>query len=196
MIEERITPLRRRMIEDMTVRHFASKTQHDYIRAVVKLARFLGGSPDTATNEDLRRFQLHLTENRAGAPIINSTVSALRFFFSVTLDRADATRHLTFVHEPRKLPDRPQPRGGRAPVGGGARRQIQGGAQRRLWRRPARLRSGLAKGLGHRQQAHDAPCRARQGRQGSLRDALATVAGAFARLVAHRAAASLAVSRA
>jgi site-specific recombinase XerD len=104
MIEERISPLRRRMIEDMTVRHFTSKTQHDYITAVMKLARFLGGSPDTATNEDLRRFQLHLTENRAGAPIINSTVSALRFFFSVTLDRADATRHLTFVHEPRKLP--------------------------------------------------------------------------------------------
>jgi site-specific recombinase XerD len=70
----------------------------------MKLTRFLGRSPDTATNEDLRRFQLHLTENRAGAPIINSTVSALRFFFTVTLGRADAARHLTFVHEPRKLP--------------------------------------------------------------------------------------------
>ena len=54
------------MIEDMSVRHFASKTQHDYIRTVMKLTRFLGRSPDTATNEDLRRFQLHLTENRAG----------------------------------------------------------------------------------------------------------------------------------
>jgi hypothetical protein len=104
MTEECITPLRRRMIEDMSVRHFASKTQHDYIRTVMKLTRFLGRSPDTATNEDLRRFQLHLTENRAGAPIINSTVSALRFFFTVTLGRADAARHLTFVHEPRKLP--------------------------------------------------------------------------------------------
>ena len=70
MTKECISPLRRRMIEDMTVRHFASKTQHDYIRAVTKLARFFGGSPDTATNEDLRRFQLHLTENRAGAPRI------------------------------------------------------------------------------------------------------------------------------
>ena len=70
----------------------------------MKLTRFLGRSPDTATNEDLRRFQLHLTENRAGAPIINSTVSALRFFFTVTLGRADAARHLRFVHEPRKLP--------------------------------------------------------------------------------------------
>ena len=104
MTEESIAPLRRRMIEDMSVRHFASKTQHDYIRAVVNLARFIGRSPDTATNEDLRRFQLHLTENGAGISLINSTVSALRFFFTVTLDRADAARHLTVVHQPRKLP--------------------------------------------------------------------------------------------
>ena len=104
MTEESITPLRRHMIEDMSVRHFASKAQHDYTRTVLKLTSYLGRSPDTATNEDLRRFQLHLTENRAGAAIINSTVSALRFFFTVTLGRADAARHLTFVHEPRKLP--------------------------------------------------------------------------------------------
>jgi integrase/recombinase XerD len=104
MTEEGNNSLRRRMIEDMSVRHFASKTQHDYIRAVVNLAKFLGRSPDTATNEDLRRFQLHLTENGAGTPLINSTVSALRFFFTVTLDRADAARHLTVVHQPRKLP--------------------------------------------------------------------------------------------
>jgi site-specific recombinase XerD len=92
------------MIEDMTVRHFTSKTQHDYIRLVANLARFLGRSPDTATPEDLRRFQLHLTRSHAGAPISNSTISALRFFFSVTLDRADAARHLTTVNVPRKLP--------------------------------------------------------------------------------------------
>jgi len=104
MTEQSISPLRRRMIEDMSVRHFASKTQHDYVSAVVKLARFIGRSPDAATNEDLRRFQLHLTENGAGTPLINSTVSALRFFFTVTLDRPDASRHLTSVHQPRKLP--------------------------------------------------------------------------------------------
>src|ERR1700721_2215549 len=101
MTEESISPLRRRMIEDMRVRHFAAKPQHDFIRVGVNLARFIGRSPDTATDEDLRRFQLHLTENGAGVPIINSTVSALRFFFTVTLGRADAARHLTFVHEPR-----------------------------------------------------------------------------------------------
>lgn len=104
MTEEYISPLRRRMIEDMTVRNFAPKTQHDYIRAVTKLARFLGRSPGTATAEDLRRFQLHLTGNGVGAPTINFTVTVLRFFFTMTLDRADAIKHLTFVPEPRKIP--------------------------------------------------------------------------------------------
>ena len=194
MTEECITPLRRRMIEDMSVRHFASKTQHDYIRTVMKLTRFLGRSPDTATNEDLRRFQLHLTENRAGAPIINSTVSALRFFFTVTLGRADAARHLTFVHEPRKLPVVLSPEEvarllEAAPgVKYKAALSVAYGAGLRV--------SEVAKSLGYRQQAHDAARRAGQGRQGSSRDALPTVAGTFARLVAHRATTSLAVSRA
>jgi len=104
MSDECISPLRRRMIEDMTVRKFTLKTQNDYIRVVKNFTIFLGRSPDTASNEDLRLFQLHLSENRVGAPTINFTISALRFFFTVTLDRADAVRHLTFVHEPRKLP--------------------------------------------------------------------------------------------
>ena len=104
MTKECITPLRRRMIEDMTVRHLASETQRNYIRAVKTLASFLGRSPDTATAEDLRLFQLHLNETHVRPPTINNTVTALRFFFGVTLDRAEATRHLTFVHEPRKLP--------------------------------------------------------------------------------------------
>jgi integrase/recombinase XerD len=104
MTDECISPLRQRMIEDMSLRHFGEKTQKDYIRAVKNLTAFLQRSPDTASNEDLRLFQLQLAENRVGAPTMNSTVSALRFFFTVTLDRADAVRHLTFVHEPRKLP--------------------------------------------------------------------------------------------
>src|SRR5882762_3560866 len=104
MTDKTIGPLQQRMIEDMSLRHFGEKTQKDYIRAVKNLTIFLGRSPDTASNEDLRLFQLHLAENRVGAPTMNSTVSALRFFFTVTLDRADAVRHLTFVHEPRKLP--------------------------------------------------------------------------------------------
>jgi len=104
MSDECISPLRRRMIEDMTVRKFTLKTQNGYIRVVKKFAIFLGRSPDTASNEDLRLFQPHRCENRVGAPTINATISALRFFFTVTLDRADAIKPLTFVPEPRKIP--------------------------------------------------------------------------------------------
>jgi integrase/recombinase XerD len=101
---ESISPLRRRMIEDMTVRTFVEKTQKDYIRHVKGLTSFLGRSPDTAMAEDLRRYQLHLTESGVRPPSINGTVSALRFFFSVTLDRPEVTKLLTFVAEPRKIP--------------------------------------------------------------------------------------------
>ena len=99
-----VSPLRRRMIEDMTVRNFAAATQRDYIRGVKTLADFLGRSPATATAEDLRRFQLHLSEQCHRPPTINSTVSALRFFFKVTIDRPEVTRLLTTVAQPRKMP--------------------------------------------------------------------------------------------
>jgi integrase/recombinase XerD len=101
---ETISPLRRRMIEDMTVRKFVEKTQKDYIRHVKGLTIFLDRSPDTATAEDLRLYQLHLTENGVRAPSVNSAVSALRFFFCITLDRPEVTKRLTFVAEPRKIP--------------------------------------------------------------------------------------------
>lgn len=104
MSEKPTSPLRARMIEDMMVRNFVPDTQREYIRAVKKLAAFLGRSPDTASAEDLRAFQVHLTESGANPPTINSTVIALRFFFKVTLDRPQTTRQLVFVFEPRKLP--------------------------------------------------------------------------------------------
>jgi integrase/recombinase XerD len=104
MSEKPISPLRRRMIEDMTVRNFVEKTRNDYIRHVKTFAAFLGRSPDTATAEDLRRFQLHQTETGVRPPTINGSVAALRFFFTVTVGRPDMARHLTFVREPRKIP--------------------------------------------------------------------------------------------
>jgi hypothetical protein len=70
----------------------------------LKLAVFLGRSPDTATAEELRAFQLHLTATGVQPPTINATVTVPRFFFKVTLDRPEMTRHLVFVYEPRKLP--------------------------------------------------------------------------------------------
>ena len=104
MSEKPISPLRQRMIEDMMVRNFAETTRDDYIRKVKTFTAFLGRSPDTATAEDLRRFQLHQTRTGVRAPSINGAVSALRFFFTVTLDRPEMARHLTFVREPRRIP--------------------------------------------------------------------------------------------
>ena len=104
MSEKPISPLRRRMLDDMTLRRFSPDTQRDYIRSVKKLAAFLGRSPDTATAEDLRAFQLHLTATGVRPPTINAIVTVLRFFFKVTLDCPDITRHLVFVYEPRKSP--------------------------------------------------------------------------------------------
>jgi integrase/recombinase XerD len=104
MTQEAMSPLRRRMIDDMTVRKFVEKTQHDYIRHVKNFTAFLGRSPETAAPEDLRRYQLHLTDLGVRAGTVNSMVSALRFFFSVTLDRSSIARLLAIVAEPRKIP--------------------------------------------------------------------------------------------
>jgi site-specific recombinase XerD len=104
MTEQVISPLRRRMIEDMTIRKFAPKTQHDYVERVKQFAAFVGRLPDTATAEDVRRFQLHLASSGAGRPKINATVSALRFFFDVTLGRADLSRQLASLRQQRKAP--------------------------------------------------------------------------------------------
>ena len=99
-----VSPLRARMIEDMSVRGFKEDTRRDYVRHVRAFAAFIGRSPDTATAEDLRLFQLHQTQSGMQPPSINSAVSALRFFFTVTLDRPDLARRLTVVPYPRRMP--------------------------------------------------------------------------------------------
>ena len=104
MTDKAISPLRRRMIEDMTIRKLAPKTQASYIRAVRDFSIFLGRSPDQASAEDLRRYQLHLASSGVSIPNQNIRVTALRFFFSVTLGRGEITGRMPFVREPRKLP--------------------------------------------------------------------------------------------
>src|SRR5246127_3895638 len=104
MTEAPISPLRRRMIDDMTMRKFAPRTQEGYIRAVKGFSAFLGASPDTASFEDLRRYQLHLVSTGTGVPTINHTVTALRFLFMVTLRKPQLVAYLPFVREPRRLP--------------------------------------------------------------------------------------------
>ena len=89
MTKQAISPLRQRMIEDMAIRKLSPKTQHDYVQRVKDFATFLGRSPDQAQSEDVRGFRLHLASIGAHAPKINTTVSALRFFFNVTLDRPE-----------------------------------------------------------------------------------------------------------
>jgi integrase/recombinase XerD len=103
MTDKAVSPLRRRMIEDMTIRKLATKTQRDYVQRVRHFTAFLGRSPATASFEDVRRYQLHLAEGGAGVPTLNQSVSTVRFFFRITLERADIINHTQFVHEPRRL---------------------------------------------------------------------------------------------
>lgn len=99
-----ISPLRRRMLDDMRMRKLSAKTQSHYLRAVKRLAQYLGRSPDQADAEDLRRFQLHLVEHGASSVTLNATITGLRFFFDVTLGAPERLAKMSPVREPRKLP--------------------------------------------------------------------------------------------
>ena len=99
-----MSPLRQRMIEDMTLRKLSPKTQIGYIRSVKNLTRFLGRSPDTASSEDLRLFQLHMSETGVSNTTINVTITGLRFLFEVTLDDQNALKKMSPIYDPRKLP--------------------------------------------------------------------------------------------
>ncbi|HEY3148602.1 MAG TPA: site-specific integrase [Dongiaceae bacterium] len=99
-----ITPLRQRMLEDMHLRKLEPKTQTSYVRAVRKLAAFLERSPDTATAEDLRRFQLHLVDQGTSPITLNATITGLKFFFGTTLDRGELMAKMSPVRVPQTLP--------------------------------------------------------------------------------------------
>ena len=100
-----ISPLRQRMIEDMTLRRLGQKTQVTYLRAVRGLAIWLRRSPDNATAEDLRRYQLHLVEHGVSAVTINITITGLKFFFVNTLGRPEVMDKMSPIYEPRRLPE-------------------------------------------------------------------------------------------
>src|ERR1700757_4843 len=104
-VSQPISLLRQRMLEDMAMRGLRQDTQRDYVRFVRSFAAFLKRPPDTATAEDIRRFQVHQHESGVQPPTFNCSVSALRFFFTVTLDRPDLSRRLVLARSPRKLPD-------------------------------------------------------------------------------------------
>src|SRR5947209_10401449 len=104
MTEKAISPLRRRLIEDMTIRRLSPKTQLHYIRHVKSFADFLGRSADKATTEDVHRYQLWLASIGTTVPTVNVSATALRFFFKVTLKRHDLAEELVSTREPRRLP--------------------------------------------------------------------------------------------
>jgi integrase/recombinase XerD len=99
-----ISPLRQRLIDDMNMRRFSRATQHNYLRDVGRFATFLRRSPAAATAEDVRQFQIEQRDAGVPAPTMNSIVSALRFFFTQTIDRPDLARKLIRTAHPRNLP--------------------------------------------------------------------------------------------
>ena len=99
-----LSPLRQRMIEDMTLRKLSPKTQTHYVRAVRNLAEYLGRSPDTVTDEDLRCYQLYLVGSGISSVSLNAAITGLRFFFEVTLGQGEVMAKMQAVYEPRKLP--------------------------------------------------------------------------------------------
>ncbi len=103
-ISKCISPLRQRMLDDMKMRKLADKTQTAYVRAVKRLAQYLGRSPATATDEDLRRFQLHLVESGITSTTLNATITGLRFLFAVTLGSPERMAKMSTVREPIRLP--------------------------------------------------------------------------------------------
>jgi site-specific recombinase XerD len=104
MTKTTISPLRQRMLDDMALRKLSEQTQRAYIRAVERFARFFGQSPDLASPEDLRRFQMHLVEQGVSTTTINGTITGLRFLFEVTLDRPSALKRMSPLKAPQKLP--------------------------------------------------------------------------------------------
>jgi integrase/recombinase XerD len=104
MTTEAITPLRQRMIEDMTARKLCAGTQRGHIRACKRFAAFLKRSPDTATLEDIRRFQLHLADTGVSICTRNCIMTGLRFLFRVTLRRLDLAAEIYHLREPQKIP--------------------------------------------------------------------------------------------
>jgi len=103
-IDKPISPLRQRMIDDMRMRKLSPKTQASYIRVVKRFAKYLGRSPDTASTEDLRRYQLHLVDKGISAISLNANLTGLKFLFETTLDHPELMAKMHSVHEPRKLP--------------------------------------------------------------------------------------------
>src|SRR6202171_3617167 len=169
-----MSPLRRRMIEDMTVRNLSPATQRSYVHAVAKFGRFFGRSPDRLELEDVRTFQVHLVAGGISWPALNQTVCALRFLYGVTLKQAELPERIPYAREPQKLP---------VVLGADevvrfleAVSSLKARAALTVCGRIARLGCREPQGQQYRQQPHGHPHRARQGRARPLRHAFGPTA--------------------
>ena len=99
-----ISPLRQRMLDDLRMRKLSPKTQSAYLRAVRNFTKYLGRSPDTATIDDLRNYQLHLVDAGTSPTSLNAAIIGLKFFFDVTLDRGELMAKMRPVRVPQRLP--------------------------------------------------------------------------------------------
>src|SRR5271155_4377747 len=104
MSTDSVSPLRQRMIEDMNARKLCAGTQRGHIHGCKRFAAFLKRSPDTATAEDIRRFQLHLSETTTSICNRNRIMTGLRFLFRVTLRRVDLAAEIYHLRQPQKIP--------------------------------------------------------------------------------------------
>ena len=179
-----ISPLRQRMLDDMRARKLAPKTQSHYLRAVRQFARYLGRSPDTASVEDLRNYQLYLVDQGTSPISLNAAITGLRFFFDVTLDRGELMARIPYVRVPRILPVVLSPEEVARLIAAASNLKHQT-ALAVAYGAGLRVSEVVALKVGrHRQSAHDLAHRTRQRPQGSLCHAPASAAGAAARLVA------------
>ena len=190
-----LSPLRRRMIEDMTVRNMSPATQRSYVSAVSKFSRYFGKSPERLSLEDVRAFQVHLVSTGISWPGLNQIVCALRFFYGVTLGEADVPERIPYAREPRKLP-----------VVLSADEVVLFLEVRFELEEPSGVDHGLCRGAqglggrgaesgGHRQHARRDPGPSWQRRERSQRDAVCAIARHFALLLEARPANDLSLSR-
>ncbi len=141
----KVSPLRQRMIEEMRMRQLAPKTRDAYIRAVLHFTRFLGRSPDTATAEDLRRYQLHCVDQGISAISLNATITGLKFLFEATLGQPELMAKMHPVRMSRTLPIILKSGGSESPARCGEEPQASDRVVGRVWGRTARQRSDALK---------------------------------------------------
>ena len=146
-----VSPLRQHMIEDMAARKLNPHTQRSYIQSCKRFAAWLKRSPDTATPDEVRRFQLHLIESGTSICNRNRIMTGVRFLFRVTLRRHDLAAEVWHLKEPEKLPPVLSPRGGQACSDYGDEPEGASDANAGLWVRAAGQRGGAAASGRHRQ---------------------------------------------